>query len=80
MIIPELHGKHYYMVLQTYQEVVTVQDLIISFDVLDDETFTITKHPYGYWILYSDAKCGEFRGPKYRAWEKIKSKIYRSRR
>ncbi len=78
-MINELHGKHYYMELNIYQEVINVQEAINKSDALKDETFIITKHPTGKWVLYSDAKCGQFRGLKYAAWEKIKRDVYTSR-
>ena len=79
MIVKELHGKHYYIVLNYYQEVINVQEYISKFEVLQDEFWTLSKMDNEKWIIFSDASCGSFRGAKYSAWEKVKALIYKGR-
>ena len=75
-MIKDLHGKHYYISMNTYQEVLLVEDFISNLEALKDELWTLTKVDHK-WILFSDAHCGDFRGAKYSAWEKVKRFYYK---
>lgn len=76
-MIKELHGKHYYVELDNYQLVIEAQNLISEDDVLKNELFTLSKMDNGKWVIFTEEKCGNFRGPKYRAWERFKRNIYK---
>lgn len=75
-MVTELHGKHYYIQMNSYTEVLLVEEFISNLEALKDELWTLTKVDHK-WVLFSDAKCGEFRGKKYRAWEQVKRFYYK---
>ena len=76
-MVKELHGKHYYIELEYYQLVIEAQRLISEDNVLKNETFTLSKMDNGHWVIFTDETCGNFRGPKYRSWERFKRNIYK---
>ena len=76
-MVKELHGKHYYVELETYQLVIEAQNLISDDDILKNELFVISKMDNGNWVLYTEAKCCSFRGKKYSAWERFKRNLYK---
>ena len=84
-MIGELHGKHYYMELVSYQEAVNVLELIANNETLNDKIFNIKKYPNGKWVIYSECPCENkigkgFRGDLYHEWERVKQIVYRRRR
>ena len=75
-MVTELHGKHYYIQMNSYTEALLVEEFISNLEALKEEFWTVTKKN-NKWILFSDAKCGEFRGKKYSAWEQVKRFYYK---
>lgn len=73
----DLHGKRYYMEFDNdeFDECYKIFVAIIDSEVLEDEDFSLQKMGDKY-VIYSEAKCGSFRGPKYREWERIKALSY----
>lgn len=78
-MISELHGKHYYIELESEEELQHVAHLL-DHSILKDEGFDFIFYDHRKWVACSKAKCGEWRGPKYSAWEKVKRDIYRFRK
>ena len=79
-MIKEFHGKNYYVEVPIYQMVIQMMDYISDDPILSKEFFGLTKKPGGTWVLYSDAKVGDFRGKKYSAWEKFKRFVYKMKK
>lgn len=74
-MITELHGKRYYIQFDNWDTCYRIFDEILNSDVLKDEDFCIQKID-GTYVIYSESKCGSFRGPKYHEWERIKALSY----
>ena len=75
-MVKYLHGKHYYISMDTYQEALLVMEFKSKLEALKDEFWTL-RYEDNKWNLFSDAKCGDFRGPKYSAWQKVKRFYYK---
>lgn len=78
-MIKKLNGKHYYVELKNEEEAFIMQYLIEDTGIGIDEEFFIDTIE-GKLVMYSIAKCGSFRGWKYSAWERAKSRLYRIRK
>lgn len=80
-MIPELHGKHYYMELPDNHYANIAQDLINDNYALKDEIFNICYIDGKVVIISNAACCGKygpgFRGDKYHEWERIKTHMYK---
>lgn len=79
-MVKELHGKCYYVELRNWEERYIVYDFTQSEEALKNEEFYLTRHPDGRWIICSDSPVESFRGDKYKAWERVKRKLYASRK
>lgn len=79
-MLKDFHGKVYYLEIKNFEELHFVKNLIMKNKELKKEVFYICPITYGLtvtsFVIYSEAKCGEFRGEKYSAWEKVKSNLY----
>lgn len=80
-MIEALHGKRYYMEFNTneWDACIKTFDALAESGVLENEPFYI-QLINGKYVIYSEASCTSFRGPKYREWERIKAKAYRLKR
>lgn len=75
---PLFHGKHYYIEVKGTM----TKDKIFEFmlqqkELIDEEFFLYWSNPSNTWVIWSRAKCGDFRGSKYSAWERIKRYAYK---
>lgn len=75
---PLFHGKHYYIEIRNS----LIKDKIFEFiqkqeEFDPEEFFLYWSNPSNSWIIWSKAKCGDFRGAKYSAWERVKRYAYK---
>ena len=67
------------MELRNYDETFKIAKYIHEEKALKDEKF-IGCVINGSWVFTSESKVETFRGPKYSAWERVKSRMYSSRK
>ena len=84
-MINSLHGKHYYIESKSYAE---IRNVIAGFfdeeKALKEEQFRvvccINSKGEPCHAIYSDSECGSFNDEKYKAWKRIKDRIYQYRK
>lgn len=78
---PLFHGKHYYIEIKG-SKASLIKDKIFEFihkqeELSDEKFFLYWSFPSNSWVIWSSAKCGDFRGKKYVAWERVKRYTYK---